>query len=130
MQDQNSHNAPSVNETASAVRSEFEVARNAGATPQIELFLSRVSQCDRDELLQQLIVLELRTHTCPEPLPDPASYRARFPDATSVIDAAFAEFRQTGETSSFAPTETDWHNDRIADRPALGSIDTSASLGD
>ncbi len=73
----------------------FEAAWRAGRGPQIEEFLEEVIATERHAFLGELIRLELELRRADGQEPHEHDYRLRFPEQSTVIDAAF----ETTETS-------------------------------
>jgi WD40 repeat protein/tRNA A-37 threonylcarbamoyl transferase component Bud32 len=68
----------------------FEAAWRAGRRPAAEDHLGEAAGPARSGLLAELLATELECRRAAGERPDPAEYRARFPDHAAVVEAAFA----------------------------------------
>ena len=67
----------------------FEAEWRAGRRPRIEQYLAEASEPCRAALLRELLALELELCRGRGERPEPSEYRARFPEHSAVVDAAF-----------------------------------------
>ena len=95
----------------------FEAEWRAGRRPRIEQYLAEASEPCRSALLRELLALELELRRGRGERPEPGEYRARFPEHSAVVDAAFeaaARGRGAGRTARGQPAAS-----RRRPRPAL-----------
>ena len=67
----------------------FEAEWRAGRRPRIERYLAEASEPCRSTLLRELLALELELRRGGGERPEPGEYRARLPEHSTVVDAAF-----------------------------------------
>ena len=102
----------------SALTREFQASRQAGASPQIEAYLSRVDAAQREELLGALLELEIGARRSEGQLPALNDYLGRFEGFPDVVHEAFRILE---------PSRTRLDSDEHIDQSTLLSDDASGS---
>ena len=88
-----------------ALLDEFETAWKLNAQPEIEAFLNRIPEFERDEALRELLVIELHVRLRRGEFPQLAEYRSRFPCNFDVVKAAYCQATHAPNVSRFEPIE-------------------------
>ncbi len=106
---------------------EFERAWKAGRAPRIEDYLDRVADVGREALLQELLVVEFELWLQMDETLDVDSYRQRFADCETVVEAALAAHERRRRCDEMSPGKTP--NNEPLDPTYIGRFEIQRQLG-